>query len=80
MEDFLDRIERAMERWRGNAAKTVALFTHAGVIRFAICHILGMDPRHHVAFEIPYASVVMIKLFKRKGVLEAVIPVTAMGL
>ncbi len=78
MKDFLARIHRAMEKWTRIPAKRLAVFTHAGVIRFAVCQLLGIDPKHHVAFEIPYASIVVIKLLKGKGLLQAVIPVTAM--
>ncbi len=75
---FMDRILNTVSKWTRSPEDTVALFTHAGVIRFAVCQLMGIDPKHHVAFEINYASVVVINLFEEKGVLEAVIPVTAM--
>ncbi len=77
--DFLIRIQRALDKWMRVPEKAVAVFTHAGVIRFAVCQLMGIDPGHHIAFEINYGSVVILRLFEKKGVLQAVIPVSVMG-
>ena len=43
--------------------------THGGVIRAMICHLLGLEPRNYVLFEVDYAAVVVLHLFDGKGVL-----------
>ena len=43
--------------------------THGGVIRAMICHLLGLEPRHYVLFEVDYAAAVVIDLFDGRGVL-----------
>jgi broad specificity phosphatase PhoE len=52
-------------------AQTVLAVTHGGVIRAMICHLLALEPRQYVAFDVPYAAMVVIDLFDGKGVLAA---------
>ena len=60
---------RALDRMP--QAQTVLAVTHGGVIRTMICHLLGLEPRHYVAFDVPYAALAVIDLFDGKGVLAA---------
>ncbi len=34
-----------------------------------ICHLLGLERRHYVLFEVDYAAVVVLRLFNGRGVL-----------
>jgi len=67
--DFLDRVRRAVERIAQDPAERLLAVTHGGVIRAAICHLLGLDPRAYLLFEISPASVSTIHLLDGKGVL-----------
>jgi alpha-ribazole phosphatase len=68
---FLHRVQTAADRLIHAEARTVLAVTHGGVIRTMICHLLGLEPRQYVAFEVPYAAMVVIDLFDGKGVLAA---------
>ncbi len=66
---FIDRIGALARRLASHPAPTVAAMTHGGVIRFLICHFLGLDPRHYLLFNVDYASVSILDLFGGAGVL-----------
>jgi len=68
---FLHRVQAVADRLIRAEARTVLAVTHGGVIRTMICHLLGLEPRQYVAFDVPYAAIVMIDLFDGKGVLAA---------
>lgn len=68
---FLSRVRAAAERLIQTKAETVLAVTHGGVIRTMICHLLGLAPNRYVAFDVPYAALVVIDLFDGKGVLAA---------
>ncbi len=36
-----------------------------------ICHLLGLEPRHYMTFDVPYSALAVIDLFDGKGVLAA---------
>ena len=67
--NFRERIGATAERIAAVAAETVVLFTHGGVIRFLICHFLGLPDRHHLLFDIRPASISEIRIDGGKGVL-----------
>jgi alpha-ribazole phosphatase len=67
--DFLRRVREAADRLIQTEAKTVLAVSHGGVIRALLCHLLGLEPRHYVAFSVPYATTVVIDLLDGKGVL-----------
>ena len=67
--DFLERTARAAELLAAVPGEEVAAFTHGGVIRAVICHVLGLPPRHYLAFDVKPASVTVLKLFDGQGVL-----------
>lgn len=77
--DFLHRVRAAANRLIRAEAGTVLAVAHGGVIRAMMCLLLGLEPRHYVAFRVPYASTVVIDLFDGKGVLAALEPPEAMG-
>ena len=66
---FRERIGAAAERIAAVPAGTVVLFAHGGVIRFLICHFLGLPDRHHLLFDIRPASISEIRIDGGKGVL-----------
>jgi len=66
---FRERIVAAAERIAAVPAGTVVLFAHGGVIRFFICHFLGLPDRHHLLFDIHPASISEIRVDGGKGVL-----------
>ncbi len=66
---FLDRVAAAADRMAHDPADTVLAVTHGGAIRAIICHLLGLDPRNYVLFEVEYAAAVVLHLFDGRGVL-----------
>jgi broad specificity phosphatase PhoE len=68
---FLCRVRSVAERMVHAEAKTVLAVTHGGVIRAMICHLLGLEPRRYVAFDVPYSALAVIDLFDGQGVLSA---------
>jgi len=66
---FRKRIATAANIIVSNPAETTVVFTHGGVIRFLICHFLGLPSRHHLSFEISPTSLSEIMIHHGKGVL-----------
>ena len=66
---FRERIGAAAERIAAEPVGTVVLFAHGGVIRFLVCHFLGLPDRHHLLFDIRPASISEIRIDGGKGVL-----------
>ncbi len=66
-EDFRKRIETAADRIVSDPAGTTVVFTHGGVIRFLICHFLGLPERFHLSFDIKPASLSEILIFAGKA-------------
>ena len=66
---FVARVGAAADRLTSIEADTVLAVTHGGVIRTMICHLLGLEPRNYVLFEVDYAAVVILHCFGGKGVL-----------
>jgi alpha-ribazole phosphatase len=68
---FLHRVRTVAQRLIRDAAPIVLAVTHGGVIRAMICHLIGLEPRHYVAFDVPYGALVVIDVYDGKGVLAA---------
>lgn len=66
---FQERIRAAAERIAADPAGTIVVFAHGGVIRFLICHFLGLPDRHHLLFDIRPASISEIRIDGGCGVL-----------
>ncbi len=66
---FQERIRAAAERIAADPAETIAVFAHGGVIRFLICHFLGLPDRHHLLFDVRPASISEIRIEGGKGIL-----------
>lgn len=67
--DFRERIRAGAKRVIAEPAGTVVLFAHGGVIRFLICHFLGLPDRHHLLFDIRHTSISEIRIDSGRGVL-----------
>jgi alpha-ribazole phosphatase len=66
---FRERIGAVAGRIAAVPAPTVVLFAHGGVIRFLICHFLGLPDRHHLLFGVRPASISEIRFDGGGGVL-----------
>ncbi len=75
LSDFIGRVQRAADRLAADKAETVLAVTHGGVIKIMLCHLLGLEARRYVAFEIATASLTVVRLFEGKGVLSEMIRV-----
>jgi alpha-ribazole phosphatase len=67
--NFRKRIGAAAERIAADPAGTAVVVTHGGVIRFLICHFLGLPDRAHLLFDVQPASISEIRIDGGKGVL-----------
>ena len=67
--DFRSRITSAARRLEAHAADTIVVCTHGGVIRFLICHFLGLRARQYILFKVQHASLTTIELFNESGIL-----------
>jgi len=67
--DFLDRTQAAASQMHLLRADAIVLFTHGGVIRMLLCHLLGLDPRNYLLFDVGLASVTLVELYGERGVL-----------
>lgn len=67
---FAKRVQEAGRRLAADPAETVAVFTHAGVIRALICHYLALECSKYLHFDIKPASVTTIAIHDNgRGVL-----------
>lgn len=67
--DFQRRISATAHAAVSGTAPTEVLITHGGVIRFLLCLLLGIDVRHHLAFDIAPASISELRIDGGLGVL-----------
>ncbi|TSA48718.1 MAG: histidine phosphatase family protein [Deltaproteobacteria bacterium] len=67
--NFRKRIAAAAGRIAADPAGTAVVVTHGGVIRFLICHFLGLPNRAHLLFDVQPASISEIRIDGGKGVL-----------
>ena len=72
--EFMGRVRAAAERLVRAQQQTVLVVAHGGVIRTMICHLLGIELRKYLAFDVPYLTMVVIDLFDGRGVLSALWP------
>jgi broad specificity phosphatase PhoE len=70
---FMCRVRAAADRLIQAEQQIVLAVTHGGVIRTMICHLLGLEPRNYLAFDVPYAAMAVIELFDGRGVLAALV-------
>ena len=66
---FSKRIGAVAGRIAVDPAGTVVAFTHGGVIRYLICHFLGLEDRNYLLFDVKPGSLCELSLDGGKGVL-----------
>lgn len=67
--DYLLRVRRVCDHLAACEERTVVVFTHGGVIRTALCLLLGLDSRDYLKFDIGPACVATVRMFGTLGVL-----------
>jgi alpha-ribazole phosphatase len=67
---FIQRVRALAGRVADDPAQTVVVITHGGIIRFLICHYLGLEMRHYLLFDVQPASLSGITLYDRQGILN----------
>lgn len=70
---FMDRVNAAADAMVSDDSETVVAFTHGGVIRFMLCHLLDIDFRKYVVFDVKYADAFVLKAYGKKAVLSSMI-------
>ena len=65
IQSFIERVRAVARRIADDPAQTVVVITHGGIIRFLICHYLGLDMRHYLLFDVQPASLSVINLYDR---------------
>jgi alpha-ribazole phosphatase len=71
IQSFIGRVRTVAQRIAEDPAQTVAVITHGGIIRFLICHYLGLDLRHYLLFDVQPASLSVITLYNGQGILNS---------
>ena len=66
---FAARVQAVGRMIAADPAKTIAVFTHGGVIRVLICHYLALDSSHYIYFDVKPASLTTLLLHEGRGVL-----------
>lgn len=69
LRDFIDRVGQACDRLVACPQPTVIAFTHGGVVRVALCRLLGLDSRQYLLFDVGPACVASVHLYGDLGVL-----------
>jgi alpha-ribazole phosphatase len=70
LEAFWARVSQAGDRLAAGSEERVAVVTHGGVIRYLLCHYLGLPPERHRLFQIDVGSITTLRLSDGGAVLE----------
>lgn len=68
---FIARVTRAIRRLCASDHATILAVSHGGVIRQAICHLLGLSPRQYLLFDVHCAKLASLDVFGDRGVLTS---------
>jgi broad specificity phosphatase PhoE len=68
--DFIARVTTMLAILSESEHKSISVMTHGGVIRTMICLALGISPRNYLLFDVQPASLTVVQLFSRGGVLR----------
>jgi broad specificity phosphatase PhoE len=71
IKSFIERVRTAAQRIARDPAPTVTVITHGGIIRFFICHYLGLDMRNYLLFDVQPASLSIMTLYDEQGILNS---------
>ncbi len=66
---FLARTGAAAARLAARPEETILVIAHGGVVRALICHLLKLEPRNYLLFDVKPARLATIDLFPEGGVL-----------
>lgn len=66
---FLARTGAAAVRLAARPEERLLVVAHGGVVRALICHLLRLEPRHYLLFDVRPARLATIDLFPEGGVL-----------
>lgn len=69
---FLDRVRSALGRLANDPSNSVLAVAHGGVVRHALCQVLGLSPKQYLIFDIRPASLTTLRMFGREGVLNEI--------
>ena len=69
---FLGRVRNALCRLTGDPNNSVLAVAHGGVVRHALCQVLGLSPRQYLIFDIRPASLTTLRMFGTEGVLNEI--------
>ncbi len=72
--DFQRRVERFTARVASERGTTLVV-THGGVVRAMLCRLLGLEPRHALAFAVAPGTLCAVKTADGLGVLAELVPV-----
>lgn len=70
LELFWQRVCQAGDRVLAGPEKRVAVVTHGGVIRYLLCHYLGLPPEKHRSFRIDLGSMTTLTFSEGFSVLK----------
>lgn len=68
--DFVERVCRVADQFAADPGEALLVFTHGGVIRAMICHLLALPMAAHITFSVPAASLTTLELFGARGVMR----------
>lgn len=66
---FLARTGAAADRLAARPEESILVVAHGGVVRALLCHLLKLEPRHYLLFDVKPARLTTIDLFPEGGVL-----------
>ncbi len=67
---FCERVGTMLELFMVHDAEKIGVITHGGVIRTLICLALGISVRNYLLFDVQPASLTVLELFDKGGVLK----------
>ncbi len=70
LDTFWKRVCRAGDALASTPEQRIAVVTHGGVIRYLLCHFLGLAPEKHRMFQIDLGSITTLKLQDGVAVLK----------
>lgn len=70
LNSFWKRVCRAGELLAATPGERIAVVTHGGVIRYLLCHFLGLAPERHRVFQIDLGSITTLVVHEGSATLK----------
>jgi len=70
LELFWRRVCQVGDQLRAASEESAVVMTHGGVIRYLICHFLGLPPEKHRCFQVDLGSLTTLTFFEGVAVLK----------